>query len=109
MPKSPAQTMQKKAVYTNPSQERVARGSLKKQVTQGQNIVAERWAGAANPHPHPMPQPTSLPTQTQKTYKMLVFLLFDSFSPTNDGWADGRMDGCTDGQTKPLIELHIRN
>ena len=25
------------------------------QVMQGQNIVADRWAGASNPHPHPKP------------------------------------------------------
>ena len=35
------------------------------QVTRGHNIVADGWAGAANPHPHPTPHPTPLPTQTQ--------------------------------------------
>ena len=28
-----------------------------KQVTQVQNIVADGWAGASNPHPRPYPQP----------------------------------------------------
>ena len=43
-------------------------------------------------------QPTPLPTQThtQKAFKTLVFLLFDSCSRT-------------DGRTKPLIELRDRN
>ena len=51
-----------------------------KQVTRGHNIVADGWAGAANPHPHPMLHPTPLPTQThtQKASKTLVFPLFDS-------------------------------
>ena len=51
-----------------------------KQVTRGHNIVADGWAGAANPHPHPTPHPTPLPTQThtQKASKTLIFTLFDS-------------------------------
>ena len=53
----------------------------------GHNIVADGWAGAANPHPHPTPLPTPLPTQThtQKASETLVFPLFDSCS-----WTDRR-------------------
>ena len=36
--------------------------------------------------------------------EMRVFILFDSCSPT-----DRPTDGWTDGQTKPLIELRVRN
>ena len=45
----------------------------------GHNVVADGWAGAANPYPHPMLLPTPLPTQThtQKASKSLVFLFFD--------------------------------
>ena len=42
-----------------------------KQVTWGHNIVADGWAGAANPHLHPTP----FPAQT-KSFKTLVFPLF---------------------------------
>jgi len=31
---------------------------MQKQVSQGHNIVADRWAGASNPHPHANPNPT---------------------------------------------------
>ena len=44
--------------------------------------VADRWAGV----------------------EMRVFTLFDSCSRTNQ-----RTDGPTDGRTKPLIELRVRN
>ena len=37
---------------------------IEEQVTRGHNIVADGWAGAANPHPHPTPHPTPFPTQT---------------------------------------------
>ena len=74
----------------------------KEQVTRGHNIVADGWAGAANPHPHPTPLPTQ--THTQKASKTLIFPLFDSFSRT-----DRPTDRRTDGRTKPLIELRVRN
>ena len=70
---------------------------VKKQVTRGHNIVADGWAGASNPHPHPNPHPTLKPTQ--KVSKTLVFPLFDSIT----------MDGRTNGRTKPLVELRVRN
>ena len=42
-------------------------------MTRGHNIVADGWAGAANPYPHPTPHPTPLPTPThtqkQKSFK----------------------------------------
>ena len=62
-------------------------------MTRGHNIVADGWAGAANPHPHPMPYPTLFPTQThtQKASKTLVCPLFDSWSRT-----DRRTDRRTD-------------
>ena len=51
-----------------------------KQATRGHNIVADGWAGAANPHPHPTPHPIPRLTQThtQKASKTLVSPLFDS-------------------------------
>ena len=51
------------------------------QVTRGHNIVADRWAGAANPHSHPSPLPTQ--THTQKSFKTLIFTLFYSCSQNN--------------------------
>ena len=71
---------------------------IDKQVTRGHNIVADGWAGAANPHPLPTPHPTRLPAQThtQKASKTLVFPLFDSCSRMDqqtDGWTDGPTDG----------------
>ena len=44
---------------------------LNKQVTRGQNIVADGWAGASNFNPHPNPPPTL--EHTQKVSKTLVF------------------------------------
>ena len=63
-----------------------------KQVTRGHNTVADRWAGAANP----LSTPNTLSnTDTYtKSFKMLVFPLFDSCSPT-----DRRTDRPTDGRT----------
>ena len=77
---------------------------------QGHNIVADGWAGAANPHPQPKPHPTTYLTltHTQKGSKTLVFPLLDSCSWT-DGLMDGRSDELTDGRTKPLMELRVRN
>ena len=62
-----------------------------KQVTRGHNIVAEGWAGASNSHPHPM-----LPHQNGRfsTFRLVGY---------------GRTDGRTEGRTKPLIELRVRN
>ena len=79
-------------------------GDPHEQVTWGQNIVADGWAGASSPHPHPMPPKN---TCTQKQSKMFVFPLFDSC--VTDQRTDRRTDGPTDGRTKPLIELRVRN
>ena len=73
--------------------------SAHKQVTRGHNIVADGWAGASNPHPHPNQGPTL--KRAQKVSKTLVF---NSITMT-----DQRTDGPTDGRTKPLIELRVRN
>ena len=70
-------------------------------MTRGHNIVADGWAGAANPHPHPTPLPKQI--IAQKASKTLVFPLFDS--NVTDKW----MDRQTDGRTKPLIVLRVRN
>ena len=35
-----------------------------KQVTRGHNIVADGWAGAANPQPYPTPIPNTPPTHS---------------------------------------------
>ena len=69
-----------------------------KQVTRGHNIVVDGWAGASDPHPHPNPPPTL--KHTQKVSKTLVSPLFNSMTAS---------DGPTDGQTKPLIEMRVRN
>ena len=55
-------------------------GRKGEQVTRGHNIVADGWAGAANPHSHPTPHPTPFPTQThtQKASETLVLPIFDS-------------------------------
>ena len=75
-------------------------------MTRGHNIVADGWAGAANPHPHPTPLPTPLPTQThtQKASKMLVFPLFDSWSQT-DGPTDRRMDKASYRVACPQLKI----
>ena len=41
------------------------------QVTRGHNIVADGWAGAANPHPHPTPYPTPFPKQTHTVFLVI--------------------------------------
>ena len=71
----------------------------RQQVTRGHNIVADGWAGAYYPYPHPNPPPTL--KLTQKVSKMLIF---NSITMT-----DQRTNGQTDGWTKPLIELRVRN
>ena len=51
-------------------------------MTRGHNIVADGWAGAANPHPHPTLHPTPLPTQThtQNAFKTLILDLTRVFA-----------------------------
>ena len=73
--------------------------SLLKQVTQGHNIVADRWAGASNHHPHLMRPPplTHIPIKHLKR-------LFFHFSTRSS-----RTDRRTDRRTKPLIELRVHN
>ena len=75
--------------------ERVAFMKRKKQkktaFKQVNNIVADGWAGASNPHPNPTPTHK----HSQKVSKTPVFPLFNSIT----------MDQRTNGQTKPLIEL----
>ena len=65
----------------------------KEEVVRGHNIVADGWAGAANPHSHPTPYPAPFLTQThtQKASKTLVFPLFDSCS-----WTNGQTDWPTE-------------
>ena len=41
-------------------------------MTRGHNIVADRWAGASNPHPHPNPTPTLKHTQKLSTEEGLT-------------------------------------
>ena len=74
-----------------------------KQVTRGHNIVADGWAEAANPDTRPTPHQTAfqIQTHTQKASKRS----FSHFSTC----VHRLMDGPTDGQTKPLIELRVRN
>jgi len=55
--------------------------STTKQVTQGHNIVADRWAGAFNRHPHPMPTPTN--TRTQKKHLKCLFFRCPASSHSN--------------------------
>ena len=54
-----------------------------KQVTQGHNIIADRWAGASNPHPNPTPD-----THLQKHLKRLSY----HFLTHVHGPTDQRMD-----------------
>ena len=64
---------------------------------QGNNIVADGWAGASNPDPHPHPHPTH--KNTKKLSRMLIFPLFYSVI-TDQG---------TDGQMKPHKQLRVQN
>ena len=59
-------------------------GRLKNKAGYTAKTVADVWAGA----------------------EMRVFALFQLDDP---GWTDGPMDRRTDGRTKPLIELRVRN
>ena len=74
-----------------------------KQVTRGHNIVADGWTGASNPHLEPHSPPH---TNILKKYQNCLLSHFStrSYGPTN-----GRTDRRTDGPTKPLIELRVRN
>ena len=79
-----------------------------KQVTRGHNIVADRWAGASNPHPHPNAHPDTH-KHTQKVFNMTTLGL-DHHGRTNrppDQRTNGLTDGPTDQRTKPLIELLV--
>ena len=60
------------------------------------------WVGRGI-QPPSTPQPTHN-THTQKVSKTLIFPLFDSIT-----MMDGPKDQWTDGRTKPLIELRVRN
>ena len=54
--------------------------------------------------PQSAPKPTPTLKHTQKVSKTLVFPLFNSITMT-----DGPKERRTDGRTKPLIELRVRN
>ena len=56
-------------------------------------------------HPTPIHTLTLTHKHTQKVSKMRIFPLSDSI--ITDQWTDWRMDGLSDQQTKPLIELHV--
>ena len=75
----------------------------KEQVTRGHNIVADGWAGASNPHLQPNPSPTLKHTKNIENARFPTFQL-DDLRRT-----DGPMDQRTDGRTKALIELRVRN
>ena len=91
---SPSNVIEKKMKERGKGRNKEEKEKKKKQVTRGHNIVADGWAGAANPHPHPTPHPTHLPIHrhTRKASKTLVFPLFDSITST-----DGPMNRRTDG------------
>ena len=81
----------------------------RKQVTRGHNIVADGWAGASYPYPHP-----NLPLTLKHTQKVSLTLVFPHFnSMTTDqrtnGPTDQQIDGRTDGRTKPLIKIRVRD
>ena len=68
-----------------------------KQVTRDHEIVADGWAGASNPNPHP-----KSPTHMHKKHLKRSFPHFFTH-------VHGPTDRPTDGRTKPLIELRVRN
>ena len=82
---------------------------LHKQVTWGDNIVADGWAGAANPHPHL----TQHPFQHRHTHKKLLKRSFSHFSTRaygqTDRRTDGRTDEPTDGQSLLLSCVTVTN
>ena len=61
-------------------------------MTRGHNIVADEWAGAADPHLHPTPHPTPLSThahaQASKNARFRAFCL-----KLTDGLTDRQPDG----------------
>ena len=79
------------------------------QVTRGHNIVADGWAGASNPQPHPnhTPNPSRTHLQTNKQYQLQNHK-YAFFAFLTRAWQLER-DQRTNGRTKPLIELRVRN
>ena len=74
------------------------------QVTRGHNIVADGWAGAANPYPHPTPHPTpfSIQSHTFNHKKLLKRSCLQTDGQTDrktDGWTDRQTYGGTDGES----------
>ena len=81
-----------------------------KQVTWGHNIVADGWTGASNPQSHPNHTPTPLQhthTQAIRTNCSILNTRFSDFQLDRDN--SSVTDRRTNGQTKPLIELRVRN
>ena len=86
--------------------------TVTEQVMHGHNVVADWWAGAANPHPHPTPpQP---PFQHRHVHKKLLKHLFLTLArgPTDrrinrltDQWTDKQSLSwiCVSGTKKPSI------
>ena len=64
--------------------ERDRERNREKHVTQGYNIVADRWTEASNPHPHPNPN-----SHTQASRQLV-------FSTWTDRQTNRLMDGLTD-------------
>ena len=62
-------------------------------------VGKDGWAGASNSHLHLNPH------KHKEKYSKRSFFLFLTQSVPIDGWTDGQ----TDGRTKPLIELRVRN
>ena len=72
-------------------------------MTRGHNIVADGWAGAANPNPH-LTSPQH-PTYTQTYAKSTQNTRFPTFQLDHPGLTDQ----WTNGRTKPLIDVRVRN
>ena len=70
-----------------------------KQVTRGHNIVADGWAGAANPHPHPTPNPPPNSPSNTDIHKKLLKRSFSNFWTSWHARTNGRTDGQMDGQS----------
>ena len=77
----------------------------KQQVTRGHNIVADGWAGAANPHAHLTPRPTQPPSQHRHIEKKVLKHSFSHFLTR----VYERTDQQTEGRTNPPLELRVRN